>query len=153
MYFLGAIAVLKSQSQDFQFEVEDLLIKFSLFQSGLVSSNKTLELVKIQLDQFVSSMETCEGTVSRTKVTQTATKGTIMVIDKALDDIRATLDETKEQLSEAEKLASGWLIFLYKKNIQCTVVPSIRIKSKIGLKAKQFRNFLIQGIPSNRKSV
>lgn len=107
--FLGAIADLNDQSQDLEVEVEDVLRSFDLFQQSLSTSNTTAEMVKIQLDQFISSMETCEGTVSRTRVIQRATEGTISVIKAMLDDIGVTLDGTKDQLEVAEGLAAGIL--------------------------------------------
>ena len=97
-----------------EYDAEDVVESFEHFQAQLARSNKTTEKVKMQLDQFVSSMETCERTVSSTRVTQRATAGTISVINTILEDIDDTLDGTKDQLKEAEALAQGRHTFFFR---------------------------------------
>ena len=81
--------------------------------TGLAASNKTIETVRLQLDQFASAMETCERSVSRTRIAQHATEGTKSVIKTMLSDIESTLESTKDELKIAEELAAGKIFLAY----------------------------------------
>lgn len=105
--FSERITQLAFNSEGLEDEAQHVLDRFEDFMYELQNSGKTIEQVELQLDQFISSLETCERTVSSTMVTQQATEGTMSVIRTMLRDIDQVLDDTSETLKEAEELASS----------------------------------------------
>ena len=106
-YISERIHELSFQSQGLEDEAEHVLNGFEDFMYELQNSGKTVEQVELQLAQFMSSLETCERTVSSTMVTQQATEGTMSVIRTMLRDIDQVLDDTAITLKEAEELAES----------------------------------------------
>ena len=107
MYCLGEINKLKWAAQDLKGEAQRVQADFKLFEETLEDTNQSMDQVQLQLSQFASSLETCERTVSQSRVYQHATSGTITVIERVLTDIQEILADAEFSIDKATVFAEG----------------------------------------------
>jgi len=107
IYCLGEINKLKWAAQDLKGEAQRVQADFKLFEETLEDTNQSMDQVQLQLSQFASSLETCERTVSQSRVYQHATSGTITVIERVLTDIQEILADAELSIDKATVFAEG----------------------------------------------
>ena len=104
---LGELVNLKHESGLIASDADRVLREFEIFTETLEDNGSNLDQVSLQLSQFASSLETCERTVSQSRVYQMATVGTIRVIDSLLGEIGDNMQEASDELVTAESYAIG----------------------------------------------
>ena len=119
---------MNSNSASIANDAKRVLREFEIFTETLEDNGSNLDQVSLQLSQFASSLETCERTVSQSRVYQMATVGTIRVIDSLLNEIGYNMQEASDELVTAESYAIGK--FLIKITLIITQIKHKKIVTK-----------------------
>jgi len=100
-----ALDKLNRESQALEEDSENILYGYQAMIQQLSKAGNNAQDIQQKLEEFASSLETCETDVSNAKTKQKATDGTIFALKNQIVDIEQTLADTQESIDEAEKMA------------------------------------------------
>ena len=104
--FNTALEKLNSESQALEQDSEKILHGYQAMIQQLSKAGQNAQDIQRKLEEFASSLETCETDVNNAKVKQKATDGTIHSLKQSIVQIEETLLDTQESINAAEKMAN-----------------------------------------------
>merc|ERR1719223_1829817 len=105
--FDQALDNLQRDSEELEVKAEDILADYKQMIQELSEAGQSAQDVQLKLDQFASSLESCENSVTASKEKQAATKGTIRTLENEIVKIEETVIATSEDLDSIKQLADA----------------------------------------------
>merc|ERR1719223_965761 len=105
--FDQALDNLQRDSEELEVKAEDILADYKQMIQELSEAGQSAQDVQLKLDQFASSLEYCENSVTASKEKQAATKGTIRTLENEIVKIEETVIATSEDLDSIKQLADA----------------------------------------------
>jgi len=105
--FDEALSNLQRDSEELEVKAEDILADYKQMIQELSEAGQSAQDVQLKLDQFASSLESCENSVTASKEKQLATKGTIRTLENEIVKIEETVIATGEDLDAIKQLADA----------------------------------------------
>lgn len=102
--FNEALEKLSEDSRGLEAQSEKILAGYTHMIQDLSDAGQNAQEIQRKLEEFASSLETCENDVNGAKVQQTATDGTIKALKNSIVSISEALEETAESITAAEVL-------------------------------------------------
>ena len=100
--FNEALEKLSEDSRDLETQSEKILAGYTHMIQDLSDAGQNAQEIQRKLEEFASSLETCENDVNGAKVQQKATDGTIKALKNSIVSISEALEETAESITAAE---------------------------------------------------